>query len=71
VDDHALFLELTKQFLEKAGYQVDTAETGDHAHRLLAKNEYALVILDYVLDRKAGSDIAKELLEACGGVPPH
>lgn len=64
VDDHALFLELTKQFLEKAGYQVDTAESGPKARRLLAdpKNQYALVILDYVLDRQDGSDVAKEIL---------
>ncbi len=64
VDDHALFLELTKRFLEKAGYQVDTAESGEKARRLLAnpKNQYALVILDYVLDRQDGSDVAKEIL---------
>jgi len=66
VDDHALFLELTKQFLEKAGYEVDTAESGEKARRLLAnpKNQYALVVLDYVLDRQDGSDVAKEILGA-------
>lgn len=66
VDDHALFLELTKRFLEKAGYEVDTAESGPVARRLLAnpKNEYALVVLDYILDRQHGADVAKEILGA-------
>ena len=65
VDDHALFLELTKRCFEKEGYQVDTAESGEMAHRLLANpgNQYALVILDYLLDRQNGSDVAKEILK--------
>jgi DNA-binding NtrC family response regulator len=66
VDDHALFLDLTKQFLVKAGYVVDTAESGQKARRLIAdpKNQYSLVVLDYVLDRQAGSEVAKEILAA-------
>jgi len=64
VDDHALFLELTRQFLERSGYEVDTASSADEAIKLVRRNgrRYSLVILDYILDKRDGADVAKEIL---------
>src|SRR5690606_12121939 len=65
VDDHSLFLELMRDFLTKAGFLVETAESSAVAIRKLSRrsDEYALVILDYLLGTKAGSEVAKQLLE--------
>lgn len=64
VDDSKMFLDLTSQFLREEGYQVETALSGELAIQKLrtAKFPFALVILDYAMDKKNGVETAKEIL---------
>ncbi|MGE4234120.1 MAG: sigma-54-dependent transcriptional regulator [Bacteriovoracia bacterium] len=65
VDDDQKALESRKAFLEYHGFEVDTAETGAQAIKLVSEDEdkYALLILDYRLKEETGAAIAQELLK--------
>lgn len=65
VDDHKFYLKLTKEFLEQHGYIVDTAESGDVAIERLetSTDKYALVLLDYLLEKQTGAEVAIEMLK--------
>jgi two-component system, OmpR family, copper resistance phosphate regulon response regulator CusR len=52
------FIELG---LQEEGYAVDVAGDGDQASMLAHVNEYDVILLDVVLPRKNGFQIAAEL----------
>lgn len=64
VDDDALTLTVTKTFLEKAGYVVETADSGEKAMATVrAKRGYfGIAIIDYRMKGRDGSETAKAIL---------
>ncbi len=64
-DDHHVFLNLMKKYLEDNGYAVDTASSGEGAIRKVSEREgdYALVILDFAMGGgRDGAETAREML---------
>jgi DNA-binding NtrC family response regulator len=60
VDDDPYILEGIGEDLEKKGYQVTRADSGEKAVRLLQDHFYDLVITDLVMDRTNGIQILKK-----------
>ena len=46
VEDDSLVRELVTEVLAEAGFQVDQAETGDQAAKLIDVDDYALILTD-------------------------
>ena len=61
VDDEAQILRALQTSLRGAGYEVETATTGEQALTLAAVKPPDAVILDLVLPDARGTDVAKEL----------
>ncbi|GEM_PF-68139 len=63
VDDDEAIRKLIKDFLQKEGYKVDTAQDGKSAINIISKNpfEYQLVILDIMLPDISGTDICRQI----------
>lgn len=63
VDDLEVNLISTRLLLEKWGYEVDTAQSGDEALKKItrADEEYAIVLLDYRMPSKDGAAVAREI----------
>lgn len=53
-EDDAINQHMTKLFLEQAGYQVDVANNGCEALKLLAENDYAVVLMDCMMPVLSG-----------------
>jgi DNA-binding response OmpR family regulator len=49
VDDNRLSLEITRQTLEQAGYEVITEETGEKGLEIIKRIKIDLVVLDLIL----------------------
>ncbi|MCB0419292.1 MAG: response regulator, partial [Bdellovibrionales bacterium] len=64
VDDDVFALAATKSLLEKHGFAVDTALSGEEGIKRLRSSEadYALVILDYQMGEMDGAETAEEIL---------
>jgi DNA-binding NtrC family response regulator len=64
VDDDSLTLEATRRFLEKNGYPVVTASSGEEAIELVKpkRSSFALALIDYRMKGRDGSETAKHLL---------
>src|ERR1035437_7812576 len=60
VDDDAVQLDLYKQLLEIAGYQVEIALTAPQTARLLTMPPRALVIMDLLLPNALGEPAPQE-----------
>ena len=63
VDDEPQILRALETTLRGAGYEVDTAETGEAALTQAAVRPPDAVILDLVLPGKSGADVSRELRE--------
>lgn len=63
VDDDPFILEGIGEDLEKKGYQVTRANSGDAAVRLLEKRNFDLVITDLVMDQTDGIQVLKKTKE--------
>ena len=63
VDDEATVRSLTQAILGGAGYDVLTAATGAEALRLLARNEFSMVITDLRMPVMSGADLYEEIVE--------
>lgn len=65
IDDNKVFLGLTQSFLERNGFSVDTAQSGDEAVRKVKARpgDYALAITDFVMEGKDGAKTTEALLE--------
>lgn len=61
VEDMEVNVIVAKAVLEKLGYTVDVARTGQEALELFDKNQYDLVLLDIQLPDISGFDVAQTL----------
>ncbi|MDF2951765.1 MAG: phoP [Anaerocolumna sp.] len=61
VDDEVHILELVSYNLEREGYQVLKAETGEEALELLEKNKVDLVLLDWMLPGMDGIEVLRRI----------
>jgi two-component system OmpR family response regulator len=68
VDDDEGIRSLVSSFLERHGYQVDTAGHPEAMRELLAKNAYALIVLDVMMPGEDGLTALRKL-QAAGGPP--
>jgi len=63
VDDDPFILEGIGEDLEKKGYQVTRAESGEKAVRLMENNTFDLVITDLVMEQTDGIQVLKKTKE--------
>lgn len=63
VDDEPIVRESIRDWLKDAGYQVATAETGEEALALVAKQDFSVIIMDIRLPGKTGIAVLKEIKE--------
>lgn len=61
VDDEIELTEPLTEILLREGYMVDVAGNGIEGMELAAQREYDLLILDWMLPKKSGLDICREL----------
>lgn len=63
VDDQSVNLASTRHLLEKWGYEVETANSGDEALAKItrADEEFAVILLDYRMPGKDGATVAREI----------
>lgn len=61
-DDHEIN-KLLVDFLQKNGYETDSAEEGSKASLLLRKKDFDLVLMDLMLPYKSGEQLIKEFRE--------
>ncbi|HSV49104.1 MAG TPA: response regulator [Candidatus Acidoferrales bacterium] len=64
VDDDTSILSAFKGILEKAGYNVETAETGEEALRLLSIAKFDLCLVDVRLPDMDGTELLLEMAES-------
>jgi DNA-binding response OmpR family regulator len=62
VEDEKKISEIVRAYLEKEGYRIKLAETGEQALKLL-KDEYDLVILDLMLPDIQGEELCRIIRE--------
>lgn len=67
-DDEALSF-IVKDNLEQKNYQVEVAENGEIALQLFNRNKYDLIILDVMLPKVDGFEVAKAIREKNEQVP--
>jgi CheY-like chemotaxis protein len=68
-DDEVLFLQSTADLLRQEGYQVDCAEDGPEAARLLAEHTYDLLLSDIRMPGNPDLSLVQDLPEANRGLP--
>jgi DNA-binding NtrC family response regulator len=61
VDDEPIVRESIRDWLEDAGYQVATADSGEDALRMIEKQDFQVLVLDVRLPGKTGLQILKEI----------
>ena len=61
VDDEAIVRDSIGDWLRTAGYQVETAETGEEALEMVEKKECSILILDVRLPVKSGIQVLREV----------
>jgi DNA-binding response OmpR family regulator len=64
IDDEKNFRQLFFQTLQKEGYQVQTAEGGEEAFRLLQKESFDLALIDIKMSPIGGFSILEKIKEA-------
>ena len=63
VDDDTSILRVFRSILEKAGYSVETAETGKEALRHLHRTKFDLCLVDVKLPDMDGTELLLEMAE--------
>jgi DNA-binding NtrC family response regulator len=63
VDDDTSILRVFRSLLERAGYTVETAETGKDALRLLSRAKFDLCLVDVKLPDIDGTELLLEMAE--------
>lgn len=58
IDDDHLILSLYRKILNRYGYRVHTADSGEEGIRMFENEEYALVITDLVMGEMDGNGVA-------------
>jgi len=61
VDDEAIVRESIRDWLENAGYQVATAESGEEALKMIEKQDFGVMVLDLRLPGMHGLKVLKEV----------
>ncbi len=61
IDDHKDIAEVSKNVLEREGYQVYTFTSGEDAFLAFKKNKPNLILLDHLLPGKCGAEICHEV----------
>lgn len=61
VDDEPIVRESIRDWLKDAGYQVTTAETGEEALDLIAKQAFPIMVLDVRLPGQTGIKVLKQV----------
>jgi DNA-binding response OmpR family regulator len=61
VDDDANIVRITKLYLEKKGYKVNTASDGIMACSLTEQHEYDLIVLDLMLPGMDGYNVCRKI----------
>ena len=61
VDDEPIVRESIRDWLVDAGYEVQTAKTGEEGLEVLGKEDIGLVILDVRLPGKTGTRVLEEM----------
>jgi DNA-binding response OmpR family regulator len=69
VDDDEDIAFLMRDFLEAAGYAVNTAGTGDEALDVLARSSMDCMLLDVMMPGRSGFEVLRELREAGDETP--
>jgi DNA-binding response OmpR family regulator len=64
VDDDTSILRSFRRILEKAGYSVETVETGKEALRYLSRTKFDLCIVDIKLPDMDGTELLLEMAES-------
>ncbi|RXZ82613.1 DNA-binding response regulator [Paenibacillaceae bacterium] len=68
VDDEQRVLAFVQPFLIEEGYEVWTAHDGHEALRLVKEISPNLVVLDWMMPKKSGIDLCRELRQNYGGI---
>ncbi|MCA9493010.1 MAG: response regulator [Myxococcales bacterium] len=63
VDDNAMNRDMLSRRLERKGYAVEVAESGEQALEILSKRRFDLVLLDWMMPGLSGIDVLKKLRE--------
>ena len=66
VEDEAPIVELLRYNLETSGYSVSVATDGDEALELVAEEPPDAVLLDWMLPRKSGIEVCRQLRAKAG-----
>jgi DNA-binding NtrC family response regulator len=61
VDDELIVRQSIREWLQDAGYQVATAESGEEALQMLETQDFSVMVLDIRLPGKTGIQILKEI----------
>ena len=66
VDDEERIRRLLRMYLEKEGYEIDEASSGEQALELALNNHYALILLDLMLPVMDGLEVCRRLRQVKG-----
>ena len=69
VDDDVAILQLMSSVIEKSGFEVDCAATGEEAFELMQKNGYGLVISDVSLPGMSGIELFESVSDQFKNMP--
>jgi len=61
VDDEPIVRESIRDWLKDAGYQVETAESGEEALVMIEKQDFSVIVLDVRLPGKTGVGVLREV----------
>ena len=61
VDDEPIVRESIRDWLKDAGYQAETADSGEQALEMIEKQDFSVMILDVRLPGKTGIKVLKEV----------
>ena len=68
VDDEDIVRESLRDWLDSAGYDVDVAESGEEALRIIKKNKIKIMLADLVMPGMNGIELMKEAQKIVPGI---
>jgi CheY-like chemotaxis protein len=68
VDDESIVRSVIRLMLERAGFAVQEADSAANALERLQASPFTVVLLDYTLPDRSGTDLIPELRRAAPGV---
>ncbi|MFH1383082.1 MAG: FAD-dependent oxidoreductase [Chloroflexota bacterium] len=68
VDDEPIMRESLRDWLTDAGYQVDTAESGEEALKTITEHDFGVAIVDLRLPGKDGIEVLREAKQKLPGL---